>query len=122
MTEEIKHATELQFLIDLLLNHRLNPTTKKLVADRIGFVETSLRQISVPRGTISPIATHPSLQQAPSTIAAMAKHNIPAEAFTVAPVEQTAPAAAMVASKPASARIIGGEVSTGNGTKGPRKF
>lgn len=119
MTEEIKQATELQFLIDLLLNHRLSPTTKKLVADRIGFVETSLRQPNVLRGTISPIAMHPSLQQAPSTMAAMAKHNIPEEAFATAPVQ---PQAAMVATKPASARIIGGEVSTGNGTKGPRKF
>lgn len=89
-------VTELQFLIDLLLNHKLPKATKDLVAKRIGEVETGL--IPPPRH----IALHPSVR-------AMG-NQVEAQAMQAAPPP------------PVSARIVGGEVSTGNGTKGPRKF
>lgn len=98
--------TELQFLIDLLLNHKLNANTKKLVADRIGFVEESLRKpaVMVPRGT--PMG----VQQSASTQALLDKEPLI--------VQQPLP----MTSAPTSARIIGGEVATGGGARGPRKF
>lgn len=106
--------TELQFLIDLLLNHKLNQSTKKLVADRIGSVEESLRiggnRQNVPRGTI----VHPSVLQSPSTQAILDRDG-PPPIPTI--VEETLPKPT-----PAANRIIGGMVNTGNGTKGPRKF
>ncbi len=102
--------TELQFLIDLFLNQRLSPTTRKIVGDRIGFVEESLR-------AVKPVAiVRPQTLQAPSTQALMEKAEaaaLPASAFVTAPV---------IKGIPPAQRIVGGEVITGNGTKGPRKF
>lgn len=109
-------TTELQFLIDLLLNHKLNPATKKIIADRIGDVEIALRQI-VPRGT-SPQPTiafvDPKTAQAPSTQRLLERDGPP----TPTPIVGAVVAPAM----PATARIVGGEVNTGKGIKGPRKF
>lgn len=117
-TEETRPATELQFLIDLLLNHKLNPTTKKLVADRIGFVEVSLRstQQNVPRGTQAPYTVNPDLKmlQAPSTQKILDRDGPP----ILTPIV-VAPAAPPIL---ATQRIIGGEVNTGGGSRGPRKF
>ena len=53
--------TELQFLIDLLLNHKLTASTKKLISERIKVVESELTTKSQHR----PMA--PSSAQAPST-------------------------------------------------------
>lgn len=108
-------TTELQFLIDLLLNHKLNPATKKIIADRIGDVEIALRQI-VPRGTQAPYTVNPDLKtlQAPSTQRLLERDGAPISTPIVGAV--VAPAI------PATARIIGGEVNTGKGIKGPRKF
>lgn len=89
--------TELQFLLELLLKHKLSKETKQLVADRIGEVELKLR------GNPG-IAMARSMEQAPSTIAAMAAQ------------------AAPVALPPAAARLVGGEVNNGDGTRGKRKF
>lgn len=58
--------TELQFLIDLLLNHKLSAATKKIVADRIGDVELSYQ----PQQTLRKCSDYPVRtvnQQAPST-------------------------------------------------------
>ena len=52
--------TELQFLIDLLLNHKLPAQTKKAVAARIGQVEASY-------GTVPPSGIVHTPKQAPST-------------------------------------------------------
>ncbi len=73
--------TELSFLIDLLLDHELQPMTKKAVADRIKVVEEGLTAvpyratINTPLGTIPGSGLPPHLaKQAPSTLALMAKH------------------------------------------------
>jgi hypothetical protein len=125
MSEETRPTTELQFLIDLLLNHKLRPETKKLVADRIGTVESSLRILvpknpqEVPRGT----SIIPNLAiQAPSTQRALER-----DAIVNAPVPASAmvgPAQPRAVVTPAApfARVPEREVSTGHGTRGPRKF
>lgn len=102
--------TELQFLVDLLLNSELNEDVKKKCIKRIGVVESSMRGDSA----IIPLKKQKSQMihgatQAPSTIAAMQRHAEMPEMPLPTPT-------------PAAQRIIGGEVSTGNGTKGPRKF
>lgn len=80
--------TELQFLLDLLLNHKLPKGTKALIADRVGEISKSMPQ-------------------------ATAKAN----PGVVAQLQTSAPLA-----PPPANRIMGGEVSTGEGTRGPRKW
>lgn len=94
--------TELSFLIDLLLNQKLNKQVKELVANRIRDIETKAPQAPMPvvRGA-----------QAPSTIANMTGQPLQAISHV--------PSVPLVS---AEGRIVGGEVSTGNGIKGPRKF
>lgn len=49
--------------------------------------------------------------QSPSTQRLMEQHATPVQILTTAPM-----------GAPTSARIVGGEVSTGGGTRGPRKY
>lgn len=90
--------TELQWLIQILTKQKLSSAMKDLFIERIGEVETNL----VPKAHMS--ASSSITAQAPSTQRLLdePKHS---------PI-----------SVPPAQRIIGGEVSTGNGTKGPRKF
>ena len=92
--------TELSFLLDLLLNHKLLTNTKKSVVERIQFIEG---QMSVQQ----PIKTKPV------SIAT------PLEPVTVqaqqAVAERNIAIQAAVAGKPI-------EVATGGGSRGPRKF
>lgn len=95
--------SELSFLIELLLNHKLPKAVKTLVADRIKEIEGGPKR--------APVSHAPGLPahligQAPSTMAALAE----------------APPVAVMQAPPVSKRIVGGEVDTGNGTRGPRKF
>ncbi len=108
--------TELQFLIDLLLNQKLPIKTKQLVADRITQVEANMT--NVPHRTIMPSKIINGAQQAASTIALMEKDHSKESSMTpivLAPIEPT-PANAL-----ATNRIVGGDVIK-NGSKGPRKF
>lgn len=67
--------TELSFLIDLLMNHKLAKATKELVAQRIKEVEAAINAKPI-AATPPPRSTTPQLPpgQAPSTLALMAKH------------------------------------------------
>lgn len=94
--------TELSFLIDLLLNHDLPKATKDLLAQRIKEVESNL---VAPR-QVAPMQSGrqiPALAQAPSTLAAMAKHGdltyIPdsQEPAPIVPIEQVAQTPAAMA-------------------------
>lgn len=109
--------TELQFLIDLLLNHKLSPTTKKLVAERVSFVEEQMR----PNKPTVPHRTMPNIPvQAPSTQAILDREaglDVPSPTNMMVAAAPTLPPSAL-----ATNRIVGGQVNTGNGTKGPRKF
>lgn len=67
--------TELSFLLDLLMNHRLQKATKEIVAQRIKEVEESLNQKPQVPFQPKPIVLPPNLAgQSPSTLALMAKH------------------------------------------------
>jgi hypothetical protein len=110
--------TELQFLLDLLLNHKLTKDTKKLITERIGQVEQKYTQPTKPVAQIrSPLA------QSPSTQALLEKHGLMDQGAVPEPTPiVAAPLPAVPAAALAANRIVGGQVNTGNGTKGPRKF
>jgi hypothetical protein len=117
--------TELSFLIDLLMEHKLPRVTKLAIAERIKLVE-SIRQSSSP----APRPTSPAVAQAPSTMALLAKHGAlpptmpidappPEEPVTV--VAQTPEtAAAMISRQTAIAESIAGKVDKVTGR--PRKW
>lgn len=101
--------TELQFLIDLLLNHKLSEPTKKLVAQRIGEVEEQLRG---PKPiTQLPHRVNPTTIQSASTQAIIDREAAP-------PI----PMSAMIA--PQARGMVPPDimVSTGSNIKGKRKF
>lgn len=104
--------TEIQFLIDLLLNQKLSPAVRQLCVARIGEVEQLYGATRNAPKTVQPISfdagAAPPIQQAPSTLALLEKH-----------AQEAAPAPRII---PPQQRIVGGEVSTGAGTRGPRKF
>lgn len=98
--------TEIQFLIDLILNHKLSKEAKDLCTKRIGDVEANLTR--APQRIFTPIQP-PNTAQAPSMQAILDK--VPDGSIIAAPQ-----------GIPPSARMVGGEVNTGGGTRGPRKF
>ena len=89
--------TELQWLIKMLTQQKLSPTLKDQFIERIGEVEASLSRSEVKRQTIPMNIQAPSMQR----------------------ILDEAPPVPVI---PPTQRIVGGEVNTGNGTKGPRKF
>ena len=94
--------TELSFLIDLLLNGRLQKTVQEKVRQRIEYVEQNM---SLPQA----IKQH---QRSNSSVPIEAA--VTAQA-TQAVLERQATIQAAVNQKPI-------EVSTGSGSRGPRKF
>lgn len=133
--------TELTFLLDLLLNHKLPQATKKAVTERVREVEATLTA-PVPRGLDSRIGLAslgaqnipPHLaNQAPSTIAAMMRNGLANEAPTIGIVAQQpsvepvqviaqtpAAAAAMNARQEAINSAMSGKPEKGRTS--PRKF
>lgn len=106
--------TELQFLVDLLLNHKLNTSTKKLVAERISFVEEHLRSGNELRPKLAPRLVNGAVQAASTQALLDRDASVPnSTPIALAPLPALAPT---------TQRIVGGEVNTGKGTKGPRKF
>lgn len=79
--------TELSFLIELLLNHELKKETKDLIASRIKEVESNL--VIAPRGSnqwmAQPAQIVGAIVQAPSTMAAIARHEGLAPNIVAAP-------------------------------------
>ncbi len=113
--------TELQFLIDLLLNHKLSPATKKLVAERIGVVEGQYSKAPTPsQRVLQPQRDTNGIVQAASTMAILNRD--PAQDGSNSTPIVVAPTPALSPSSMALNRIVGGEVNTGRGSKGPRKF
>jgi hypothetical protein len=122
--------SELSFLIELLLNHDLQKVTKDLVASRIKEVEAAITSKPQPfYPTTFTAATIPMPQQAPSTLALMAKHGdlppVPTPVMPpiepVAQIAQTAATAAAMNSRHAAiAASIAG--ATDKTTGRPRKF
>ena len=87
--------TELSFLITLLLEHKLPKATKELVKERVKALQA-----------LQPVSKQP---MAP----------IPQRTVEQA---QIIPESVMTGSVPLPPRIVGGEVSTGAGIRGPRKY
>lgn len=110
--------TELAFLLDLLLNHRLPAATKAAISDRLKEVEKMLAP--APR---APAPVPPQLaNQAPSTIAALMKHpDLMEKAMPVEVIAQTAQTAAALASREqAIQQAMSGKIEKGRTS--PRKF
>lgn len=128
--------TELSFLVDLLLNHKLPKATRDAVAARIKEVEERYASAPVQVALSAPRPLPPHIaKQAPSTIAAMIRHGeIPiADAGNTITVSTTAelPPVAIVAQTPAAvaamnsrsqaiAESMAGKVDKNTGR--PRKF
>ncbi len=118
--------TELSFLIDLLLNHKLPKATRDLVAARIKEVEGASTNPIIRAYRDSP----PPPPQAASTLAAMARHGdlIPAEpmppipaAVPVTHIAQTpAAVAALNSRQQAINSALSGKIE--KGATSPRKF
>lgn len=87
--------TELSFLIELLLNHKLPKATKDLIAERVKEVEGN--RTAPPRPIIPPITG--GVPQAASTIAAFAREGLPLEPAPVTQIAQTPAAAAALVSR-----------------------
>lgn len=92
--------TEISFLIDLVLNHKLPKPTKELCRLRIRDLEEGLFQ----RPAVA--IAMPRMQQAPSTMANLEAQEVPIAMPTIETPK----------------RIVGGEIATGANTKGPRKW
>lgn len=113
--DAIVRTTELSFLVELLLDHKLAKATRDLIAERIRMLSDGPQQ-SIPfvSGTIS---VNP---QAPSTQAAMIRHAAEAP-VPVAQVAQTqATVAAMASREQAISDSMNGNVNKVTGR--PRKF
>ena len=89
--------TELSFLLTLLLEHKLPKATKEAVKERIKGLEARKSPV---------VAAISSRNLVTSQNEAQANENILAQAAAPSSVP----------------RIMGGEVNTGLGIKGPRKF
>ncbi len=121
--------TELAFLLELLLNHKLPRPTKVAVTERIKEVESKLlspRDVrsEIPAPSQGFIPPH-LIGQAPSTVAAMARHPDLAAALEppqpVAVIAQTPAAQAAVAARQEAINsALSGKVEKGRTS--PRKF
>lgn len=106
--------TELTFLVDLLLTHKLPKLTRDAVAGRIKEVEEKLATASprtsvamLPNPTNLPLPPH-MVGQSASTIAAMLKHEQAGHTTPVPPVQSAVetPPVAVVAQTPATAAAL----------------
>lgn len=120
--------TELSFLIDLLLNHKLQKATKDLIVARIKDIESTHLPTCLPTAGVLPFYAQ---KQAPSTLAALARQGmlertveVPAMPETNTCVEviaQTAATAqAMASRQQAIAESLAGKIDKTTGR--PRKF
>lgn len=104
--------SEISFLLDLILDEELSSKVQKLCRKRVRELELGIGQKSTPI-----IPQRPSIPgiplQAPS---AQKKLNEMAAEGIAFPGVSNAPQI------PTTQRIVGGEVNTGGGTKGPRKW
>lgn len=124
--------SELSFLLDLLLNHKLSKSVKDLIANRIREIESRTTALSPARIVSVPASL---AGQSPSTIANMMKHStgesvpLPTIADTM-PVETPQPpgivagtpatAAALESRNKAIAQALSGRPEPGRTS--PRKF
>lgn len=115
-------TTELSFLIELLLKHRLPATTKDLVAQRIKEVEEHLdsrMHVQMPARPLPPQVA----MQSPSTQALMIKHGTAGDMVPHMPPPAPEPVA-IVAQTPATAAAMAERqnlIASAMAGKGPQK-
>lgn len=131
--------SELSFLLELLLNHKLSKATKDLIQSRIKEVEASMHTSSpttqVRTYTPAPIPTSPHSNQAPSTQAMLAKYpDLAAKTKVVPPAPSQEPPLSVIpvdeiAQTPAAAKaladraaLMAGAGKTEPGRSSPKKF
>ena len=103
--------TPISFILDLILDHDLPEKAQKACRKYVREYEKGSEPIHRNGYSRQVLNTSNAAQQAPSTQRLLDQHaSIPASAIIPTPVV------------PVAARIVGGEVNTGGGTKGPRKF
>lgn len=120
-------VTELSFLIDLLLNHKLSPKTKEAISVRIKDVEANLssgnsHHVSPLRSVVhSPAVSALSggAPQAASTIAALERHAAMAPPVPVAEIAQTPLAQAAMEKRK---KLLSQGNKPEEGRTGPKKF
>lgn len=98
--------TEIAFLLDLVLNHKMSAEAKKRCIERIGEVEAKLSTQTPP-----PRPTTWAPTQSPSTLAALERHSI---------IEGPPPVPAVRA--PTVLTEVVTSTTNGGSTRGPRKF
>lgn len=105
--------TELSFLIDLLINPRDQEQLKKDLADRIKFIEQNYTSLTTSNRPGAVNIFNGGVQQAPSTAAAMARH----EANPM-PLNEV-PAVQVIAQNPVTAAALEANAAIKNGIKPP---
>lgn len=101
----------ISFLVELVLDCDLPDEAKKRCRKYIKELTDSTNDSSVYTSK-KPVKT--TIMQAPSTQRLMQQHDL--DGHGTVPMNPTP------ALPPPTARIVGGEIQTGNGTRGPRKF
>lgn len=117
--------TELSFLLDLLLNHKLPRPTKEAITERIKEIEMRQVQASMPRtmAARAPTNQSPSTQRILDEMAAEGQAGVPIAAMPVdvSHVGQT-PAAAAALQRRQEAIAIAVSGKEEKGRTSPRKF
>lgn len=112
--------SELSFLIDLLMNHKLSKPTKELIAARIKEVESLMTMTHAYLPANAKISTYLGPPQAASTLALLEKHGpLPIPEI---PVEQIAQTPATAAAMNDRAATMAGIKKHDPNTGRPRKF
>ncbi len=96
--------TELTFLVELLLNHKLQKSTRDMIASRLKEVEEGFTGMRDPRFVVTG-GTPAFGNQAPSTLAAMARHSGSSTTINIAASEPSIPVA-IVAQTPAAVQAM----------------
>lgn len=104
--------TEIQWLCEILTTSKLPPKIRDRFIARIGEI-TSQGPSASPQVWTQPPIQKGTVQQSPSTLAAMARQ----EAMPQAPIVPRLPIPSEIDKETGRAMV-----QTGNGTKGPRKF
>jgi len=109
--------TEIQFLLDIILETKTITEVRRKCKERIGVVESNMVQQPTIQRPRAPIDSR--LAQAPSTLAALERQT--GEAIPMAPVATTQAAAAALAAR-AEAIAIAASGKEEKGRTSPRKF
>lgn len=109
--------SEIQFLLKILLEQKLNPAVKQLFLTRIGEVETSIRSKGPVLSSYQPVVSN---GQAASTQALLAKHGMETPEVPGIVIASQAAAQAVQSRNQAIQQAVSGKAEPGRTS--PRKF